>query len=48
MRAMAVYADLIGAQQLRVMNPINDEVKRYYETFGLIYVADGNYLYQNL
>ncbi|APR66078.1 hypothetical protein CN03_03530 [Thalassolituus oleivorans] len=42
--AMNVYADALGARELRIMNPINDEVKKYYETFGLIYVPNGDYL----
>ena len=43
--AMNVYADALGAKELRVMNPINDEVKKCYETFGLQYVAKGDYLF---
>jgi hypothetical protein len=42
--AMNVYADALGAKELRIMNPINDEVKKYYESFGLIYVPKGDYL----
>jgi hypothetical protein len=43
--AMNVYADALGAKELRVMNPVNNEVKKYYETFGLQYVAKGDYLF---
>ena len=46
--AMMAYADALGADELRVMNPINTDVKRYYERFGLIYVANGDYLYVRL
>jgi hypothetical protein len=42
--AMNVYADALGAKELRIMNPINNEVKKYYEMFGLTYVASGDYL----
>ncbi len=43
--AMNVYADVLGANELRIMNPINDEVKKYYETFGLQYVEKNDYLF---
>lgn len=46
--AMVGYADALGADELRVMNPINADVKRYYERFGLVYVAKGDYLYIRL
>lgn len=42
--AMNVYADALGAKELRIMNPINEEVKKYYESFGLMYVPKGDYL----
>ena len=48
LRAMAIYADLVGAQQLRIMKPINEEVRQYYEGYGLTYVAKGDYLFLNL
>jgi hypothetical protein len=32
--AAEVYADLIGADQLRIMRPVNDVVVRYYQEFG--------------
>jgi len=43
--AMTAYAKALGATSIRVMNPINDEVKRYYESMGLVYVTSGDYLY---
>ncbi len=46
--AMVGYAQALGANELRVMNPINAEVKSYYERFGLTYVAKGDYLYIRL
>lgn len=45
---MVGYAEALGADELRVMNPINADVKRYYERFGLVYVARGDYLYIRL
>lgn len=46
--AMVGYAQALGANELRVMNPINDDVKQYYIGFGLNYVSKGNYLYIRL
>lgn len=43
--AMNVYADSLGANELRIMNPINEEVKEYYRSFGLEYVKKGDYLF---
>ncbi len=42
--AMVIYADSIGAKSLRIMNPVNAQVRKYYESFGLNYVAKGDYL----
>ena len=42
--AMIAYAALLGAEAIRVMHPINDAVKQYYASLGLIYVAKGDYL----
>jgi hypothetical protein len=46
--AMAGYAQVLGAEELRIMNPINADVRRYYQTFGLTYVAKDDYLYIRL
>lgn len=46
--AMAVYASALGADEIRVMNPINQSVKEYYANEGFTYVASGNYLYKKL
>ena len=32
--AMIGYAQALGASELRIMNPINGDVRRYYERFG--------------
>lgn len=42
--AMRVYADMLGAREIRVMNPINETVKEYYASYGFDYVANGDYL----
>jgi hypothetical protein len=46
--AYGIYANLINAKQIRIMNPVNDRVKRYYESFGYKYVAKGDYLYREV
>lgn len=43
--AMRTYADLLGARELRVMHPINKQVKSYYAAHGFTYVKNGDYLY---
>lgn len=48
MVAMTVYAAALGAREIRLVHPINDTVKAYYERFGLKYVAKGDYLYKKL
>lgn len=45
---MIIYAEALGANELRIINPINEEVKKYYESLGLIYIAKGDYLYIGL
>ena len=46
--AYGIYARMINAKQIRIMNPINDDIKAYYETFGYTYVAKQNYLYREV
>lgn len=46
--AYGIYARLIAAKQIRIMHPINDEVRAYYETFGYRYVAQHDYLYREV
>jgi len=45
---MTIYAEALGANELRVMNPINEDVKNYYQNFGLVYVPKGDYFFTNL
>lgn len=44
----AIYAHLINASEIRIMNPINTEVKNYYESFGYKYLNRNDYLYMKL
>ena len=46
--AMVAYAQAIGAEELRVMNPVNEQVRKYYERFGLTYISKSDYLYIKL
>jgi hypothetical protein len=46
--ALTAYAKAVGANEIRIMNPINDEVKEYYGKLGLKYVKHGDYLYQKI
>lgn len=39
LKAAEAYADIIGAQEIRVMHPINSRVRNYYESFGFTYVG---------
>ncbi len=41
--AAFVYAKMIGAQEVRCMNPIDARVRRYYIRQGFRYVANGDY-----
>ncbi len=41
--AAFVYANLIGATEVRCMNPVNERVRRYYVNHGFRYVANGDY-----
>lgn len=46
--AIGIYAETLGAHELRIMNPINAQVRDYYARFGLTYVSSGDYLYTTL
>ena len=46
--AYGVYARMIGATGIRIMNPINNEVKAYYESYGYKYIPKGDYLYREV
>lgn len=46
--AMTAYAEALGADEIRLVKPINDEVKTYYETLGLTYVRKGDFLFKKI
>jgi hypothetical protein len=46
--AYGIYAKLLNANSIRIMNPINIEVKAYYERSGYTYIAKHNYLFREL
>jgi hypothetical protein len=46
--AYGIYARLINAKQIRIMHPVNKEVRSYYERFSYRYVANGDYLYREV
>ncbi len=44
-----VYADVIGATQIRIMNPINETVKKYYlSKAGFLYNQKDDFCYRDL
>jgi hypothetical protein len=43
-----IYARLINAKQIRIMNPVNERVKTYYEKYNYKYVAKGDYLVKEI
>lgn len=46
--AYGIYARLVNAQSLRIMNPINDQVKVYYESFGYVYDKRGDFVQKEI
>jgi len=46
--AYGIYARLINAKEIRIMHPVNREVRTYYERFGYKYVGNGDYLYREV
>ena len=46
--ACGIYARMINASEIRIMNPINDQVRAYYERYGYQYVAKKDYLYREV
>ncbi len=46
--AYEIYARMINANNIRIMNPANETVKVMYEKFGYKYVAKGDYLIREL
>jgi hypothetical protein len=46
--AYEVYARMINANHIRIMNPVNETVKTYYERFGYKYIPKGDYLIRDI
>jgi hypothetical protein len=46
--AYMIYAKLLNAKQIRIMKPINEAVRSYYERFGYQYLRQGNYLFREV
>ena len=46
--AYETYAKLINASEIRIMNPINQAVKEYYESYGYVYVSKQDYLFSRV
>lgn len=42
--AYEIYARLLNVNHIRIVNPVNDAVKTFYERFGYNYVSRGDYL----
>ncbi|MDH5447050.1 MAG: hypothetical protein OEY52_15995 [Gammaproteobacteria bacterium] len=43
-----IYARLINAKQIRIMHPVNEKVRTYYEKYSYKYVASGDYLFKEV
>lgn len=46
--AYGIYARMINANQIRIMHPINSDVKSYYESFGYQYNPKQDYLFREV
>lgn len=46
--AYNVYGRLLNAKQIRIMHPVNAEVRSHYEKYGYVYVAGHDYLSKEL
>lgn len=46
--AYETYATMIKASHVRIMKPVNIDVKNYYETFGYTYVPKDDYLLKRI
>lgn len=44
----AIYARLINAKSIRIMHPVNERVRSYYEKQKYEYVAKGDYLFKEI
>jgi hypothetical protein len=46
--AYEIYARMINANHIRIMNPVNETVRAFYERYGYQYIAKGNYLTRDI
>lgn len=46
--AYEIYARMINANHIRIMNPVNATVKAFYEKYGYTYVTKGDYLTRDI
>ena len=46
--AYGIYARLVDAQSVRIMKPINAEVRAYYESFGYVYDKRGDFVQKDI
>lgn len=46
--AYGIYARLLNAKQIRIMHPIDSDVRTYYSSFGYTYVPEKDYLYRDV
>jgi hypothetical protein len=46
--AYELYARMINANHIRIMKPVNDTVKAFYEKYGYRYVSKGDYLTRDI
>jgi hypothetical protein len=46
--AYEVYARMINANHIRIMNPVNGTVKSFYEKYGYTYIPKGDYLTRDI
>lgn len=46
--AYEIYARMINANHIRIMNPVNDRVRAFYERYGYQYIPKGDYLTRDI
>lgn len=46
--AYGIYARLLNARQIRIMHPINEQVRLHYQSFGYTYLAKQDYLFKQV
>lgn len=46
--ALEEYAEQIGAHEIRIMEPVNGQVRDYYQSKGFTYNPHGNYCWRSI